>query len=253
MLREAESVSVEEEVSGLFTPAPAMAAAGVASGAVVLSTPAQRYGEGKGFNWSGAVLTVLLHVVLITGFFMIKDHIVKKRQERLTVMNLMQAAPPPPPPSDPQPPTPQQATVVTPRPIVQTLLPSPVEIQTTPDPVPAILPPAPAVPNPAPAAAPPSPPSILQADNLSDQAIYTKPPSRPMESRRLKEEGTVALIVLLGVDGRVASVSVKRTSGFHRLDDAALQAVRKWRWQPQVRNGQPVMVQGVVEISFMQA
>lgn len=72
-----------------------------------------------------------------------------------------------------------------------------------------------------------------------------------MESRRKREQGTVVLSLTLSVDGGVSVISVAQSSGFDRLDDAALRAVRKWRWAPTVRNGQPVMVRGQVEIPFV--
>jgi protein TonB len=46
-------------------------------------------------------------------------------------------------------------------------------------------------------------------------------------------------------------VSVSRSSGFARLDKAALDAVRRWRWSPLVRGGVPVMVRGIVDIPFV--
>jgi len=77
------------------------------------------------------------------------------------------------------------------------------------------------------------------------------PPSYPVECRRRKEQGTVFLAVVLATDGTVANVSIARSSGSERLDKAALQAVRKWRWSPTIRNGAPVMVQGTVDIPFI--
>jgi protein TonB len=80
--------------------------------------------------------------------------------------------------------------------------------------------------------------------------IDAVPPHYPYESRRLKEQGTVLLDVQLSMSGTVERVSVRTSSGFARLDKAALEAVRRWRWSPTVRDGQPVAVRGVVEIPF---
>ncbi|MBJ7378314.1 energy transducer TonB, partial [Sphingobium sp.] len=44
---------------------------------------------------------------------------------------------------------------------------------------------------------------------------------------------------------------VSQSSGFARLDDAARDAVKGWRWKPTIRGGQPVRVRGVVEIPFI--
>ena len=81
--------------------------------------------------------------------------------------------------------------------------------------------------------------------------IEATPPRYPQDSRRKHEQGTVVLAVLLGVDGRVAEISVSRSSGFERLDRAALAAVQRWRWSPVRRAGVPVMVRGLVEIPFV--
>lgn len=81
--------------------------------------------------------------------------------------------------------------------------------------------------------------------------IAGEPPRYPLESRRLKEQGTVRLRVLLGTDGRVKTIEVATSSGFERLDKAALGAVRHWRWAPIVRDGQPVEVPGFLDIPFV--
>jgi protein TonB len=244
MLRDAENIRVEEDADFAFAPAPAMPApAGPA-----VTVPTHRYGEGKGFNWTGALLTLLIHVVLIAAFLTIKSHIVHKREMRLTVMNLTPA--PPPPASTPETPKPQQAVVRAPRPLVQTLIRTPVAVQTTSDPVPQPTPPAPAAANPAPPV-PPAPPAIVQASDLGNKMLSGKAPSYPTESRRKHEQGTVLLSLTLGYDGRVSDISVSHSSGSERLDQAALAAVRKWRWEPTMRGGQPVMVRGVVGIPFV--
>ena len=55
-------------------------------------------------------------------------------------------------------------------------------------------------------------------------------PSYPRISRRLREEGRVLLAVEIDVDGHAAKALVKRSSGYERLDQAALQTVLKWRF-----------------------
>jgi protein TonB len=62
-------------------------------------------------------------------------------------------------------------------------------------------------------------------------------PRYPPASRRLREEGEVLVRVLIGPDGRPADVSVLRSSGFLRLDDAALEAVRAALFRPYVADG----------------
>lgn len=55
-------------------------------------------------------------------------------------------------------------------------------------------------------------------------------PTYPPMSRRLSEQGTVRLKVLVDERGRPRDVEIAQSSGFTRLDEAATQAVRKWRF-----------------------
>lgn len=67
----------------------------------------------------------------------------------------------------------------------------------------------------------------------------------------MREQGTVVLRLLLHLDGTVADIRIARSSGYSRLDEAARNAVQKWRWSPTVRDGIAVQVSGVVEIPFV--
>jgi protein TonB len=55
-------------------------------------------------------------------------------------------------------------------------------------------------------------------------------PTYPPASRRAGEQGTVRLKVLVDTSGRASNVAVTQSSGFPRLDQAAVEAVRKWRF-----------------------
>lgn len=61
-------------------------------------------------------------------------------------------------------------------------------------------------------------------------------PDYPSASRRLKQEGTVTLRVLIGVDGNVLQTEIDKTSGFNRLDEAARKALSKCQFQPATVN-----------------
>ncbi len=65
-------------------------------------------------------------------------------------------------------------------------------------------------------------------------------PAYPEEARRRGEEGEVGLRVLVGADGRVARVVVMTSSGHERLDEAAREGARRWRFQPARRGGEPI-------------
>ena len=63
-------------------------------------------------------------------------------------------------------------------------------------------------------------------------------PAYPPLSRRMGETGTVMLRVELNEQGQVSSAWVETSSGYERLDQAALAAVASWHCQPPRRNGQ---------------
>ncbi len=67
----------------------------------------------------------------------------------------------------------------------------------------------------------------------------TQPPY-PMTAIRNNEEGSVALEVLVGVDGRVHDARIARSSGSDRLDKAAIAEARsRWQLRPATRDGVP--------------
>ncbi len=62
--------------------------------------------------------------------------------------------------------------------------------------------------------------------------LSNPPPSYPTVSRRLGEQGKVLVRALVGADGHAREVLLHAGSGFPRLDRAALEAVRNWRFVP---------------------
>lgn len=213
-----------------------------------------RYGEDQRPNLFAMAGSLGVVGLLLAAFLTMNIVSTPKAKQNLTLVELRAPEPPaPPPPPQPQPrPTPVKQVVNAPSPIVAPeplirVIPSPVQITTSPAPPPPVV----SVPGP-PSSAPAAPqPAIESAGDLSSTMISATPPRYPHESRRKREQGTVVLMVLLAVDGTVADVSIAQSSGFARLDDAALKAVRRWRWSPTRRNGDPVMVRGLVEIPFI--
>lgn len=65
-------------------------------------------------------------------------------------------------------------------------------------------------------------------------------PEYPQMSRRLGEQGTVMLRVLIGADGTAGDVRLVRSSGSERLDQSAIDAIRQWRFVPALRGGKPI-------------
>ena len=80
--------------------------------------------------------------------------------------------------------------------------------------------------------------------------LRNPPPAYPSLSRRLHEEGRVVLLVRVTAEGAAASVSIERSSGHARLDEAALDAVRRWRFVPARRGDEAVAASVLVPLVF---
>lgn len=80
-------------------------------------------------------------------------------------------------------------------------------------------------------------------------AIYDPDPEYSEEARKAKYQGTVLLWVVVGADGRPRDIHVQRALGMG-LDEKAIEAVRKWTFEPAMKDGHPVAVQVNIEVSF---
>jgi len=145
--------------------------------------------------------------------------------------------PPPPPPPPPKvakaPPPPRPQAIREPKPT-----PAPQAPVGTTEPPPPPAPPAAPTP-PAPPALPPAPPAPPAVQLPSSNADYLQNPKAvyPAMSKRLGEQGKVIVKVLVGVDGLPKSAEVKKSSGFDRLDEAAVEYIMKCRFVPGKVNG----------------
>lgn len=86
----------------------------------------------------------------------------------------------------------------------------------------------------------------------SSQAAYLQNPrpEYPRISRQRGEQGRVMVRVLIGADGLAQQTEISKSSGFPRLDQAALGAVAAWRFVPGKRNGVPEAMWFTVPIGF---
>lgn len=155
-------------------------------------------------------------------------------------------------PPKPQPPKPQVVAAVSPEPSPRSV-PSQSES------------PAPA-PSEAPVQAPSSQPALPAAPDAvalaSARSTAATPPSfnadylrnpaprYPPLARRMGEQGKVVLRVLVSAAGDAAKVEVRTSSGSDVLDDAALDAVKRWRFVPARQGEQPVDAWVLVPITF---
>jgi protein TonB len=76
------------------------------------------------------------------------------------------------------------------------------------------------------------------------------PPKYPPAAFRQGIEGEVILIVDVDAQGNVTDVSVEKSSRNRDLDRAAMEAARKWRFNPSTVNGQPAAGRVRVPVAF---
>ena len=86
-------------------------------------------------------------------------------------------------------------------------------------------------------------PRIVEANLIHDVS-----PTYPPEAGRERIEGTVVLLAVIGKDGSVQDVRVE--SGLPILAQAAIDAVKQWRYRPYLLNGEPVEVDSRITINF---
>jgi protein TonB len=103
-------------------------------------------------------------------------------------------------------------------------------------------------PQPAPLSAPAAAPKPVAASALRYAVL--PPVELPLASRRLGESGTVLLRVVFDTQGRVKQASVHRSSGFSRLDEQALAAMRQARITPFLDNGIAIEVSAIAPLAY---
>ena len=202
-------------------------------------------------------LVLLLHA-LVLGWLLQQQFRASQKQElvRMDVRMLNELPPPPPAKPKPLPPLPQavpQAAAAPPPPIM-TAAPgaaAPAASFAVPPQPPAPareLPPSvPVAPQAAPASPPPPP---ITAARFDADYLKNPAPAYPAMSRRLGEEGRVLLLVRVTPQGLPDGVEVRESSGFARLDEAALVAVRQWRFVPARRGNEAIAASVLVPIIF---
>ncbi len=79
---------------------------------------------------------------------------------------------------------------------------------------------------------------------------YQVRPRYPEAARQRGIEGTVLLKVWVTEQGRVEAVEVSRSAGYQDLDQAAMEAVRRWRFEPARRGREPVAVWVLIPVEF---
>lgn len=100
------------------------------------------------------------------------------------------------------------------------------------------------------AAAPPAP-ARLELPSSQAEYLQNPKPAYPALSKRLGEQGKVLVRVFIAVDGTAQQAEIKQSSGFDRLDQAALTTVLRWRYVPGKRAGVAEGMWFNVPISFV--
>lgn len=92
----------------------------------------------------------------------------------------------------------------------------------------------------------------LTPAHVDPNYLHRPNPVYPALSKRLREEGTVLLRVNLDTQGSVLDISIEKSSGFQRLDQAAHEAVKQWRFIPAKRGQEAMPSTALVPIEFKQ-
>ena len=162
---------------------------------------------------------------------------------------IVMAAPedaPPPPPELPPPP-PEKKPEPTPKPKPKPLPKAPPSERAVKAPEPEPVPPPPIE---KPVEQKPAEPAPVVLPNADASELNNPAPTYPNISRRLGEKGTVSLDILVRADGSVGDVKVKTSSGYKRLDDAAIKAIKRWQFVPAHQGGQPIDYPYEIDFEF---
>lgn len=194
---------------------------------------------------AGLFVVVALHAAALWGLW--QHRLIPSPQDAMTLFVNFIAPPPPVRKEEPKPP-PRPKPIEKPQPrqiVAETPVVAPTDYVAPPPPPQ----PAPAVATPL---APPRPAEpVALGGELSLACPDRTPPRYPPQSRRLNEEGVVVLRVELDEQGGVGAARVASGSGYARLDEAALAAVRTWRCNPAQRAGRPVRAVALQPFKFI--
>lgn len=200
--------------------------------------------HGQGISFAGVAMAHALFLGMVAAAVPKERLAELARPFTARVIELAPEVPPPPPPPPPSP---------------KKIKPAPLPVLATHTPAPApeapafTVPPQPPAPPATPIAAAPTTapvaPEVVGARFDADY-LHNPKPVYPPASRRLAEEGRVLLRVRVTAEGMAEQVEIKHSSGFPRLDQAALDTVARWRFVPARRGSETVAAWVLVPITF---
>lgn len=190
--------------------------------------------QSKYSSLASLVLVVGVHAGVLAAVVMSPSapapvEIVQPTIQGILVMAEPEEAPPPPEP----PPPPEKKPE--PKPKTKPLPKAPPSERAVKAPEPEPPPPAEKPAEPKPIAPAPVTPPNADASELNNPA-----PAYPKQSRKLGEKGSVFLKILVKEDGTVGEITLVTSSGYKRLDMAAINAIRKWRFIPATQGGKAI-------------
>ncbi|MEI8171565.1 MAG: TonB family protein [Rhodoferax sp.] len=208
-------------------------------------------------------VVIVASVLLFHGaaLWLLQTGLLRRAVEVLVPVQLLSEFIEPPKPKEAPPPPPVLPKAVTPPAIAKatTLPPPPIPLAIA-DPTPApnapvgvVAPPKALPPITAPVATNPAPVAAVKVELPSSDADYLQnpKPAYPAMSKRLGEQGKVVVRVLIGVDGTAQKAEIRQSSGFDRLDQAALSTTQRWRYVPGKRGGVAEAMWFNVPINFV--
>jgi len=206
-------------------------------------------GNRRGGRWPAIALIVALHGLGLYAALQV-GAVRETLQEAAPLFVSFIATPPapqvqaPPPKPEPVKPKHEPRMISMPQPSASPMQTPPEPVHT--EPVTEAAPPAPEAP-PAPAAAAAAP---IIPPNFIAAYLDNPAPEYPHLSKQLKESGRVLLRVRVSAEGRSAQVELDKSSGYDRLDQAAIEAVRRWRFVPAKQGDQAFTAWVIVPINF---
>lgn len=235
----------------------------VASLAVTTLPIEQSERQTSNFSWLVFASVVVAHLGLI--LMMALHQTAREPLVPAKPITVSLIAPPAPKPEllpviEPLKPEPKPKVKPTPKKVVQEIktvdLPAPVQVEATAEPEPVKQAPKPVIAESVvetPKAPPKPEPTIeekIEPPRFGVAYLNNPQPDYPALSRRMGEEGRVLMKVLVASDGSAKTVDVEESSGSERLDKAAVNAVKKWRFIPARKNNQPMDAFVLVPMKF---
>lgn len=94
-------------------------------------------------------------------------------------------------------------------------------------------------------------PAPIELPDRSAKHLNNPPPPYPGVSRRMGESGRVLIYARIEANGTASEAQIKTSSGYDRLDQAALKAVLGWRFVPGKRAGVPEAMWYEIPLDFV--